>query len=322
MSHSDNPEQPSAILEAIRAKRERRTGTMEDIAQMEASLLADIESFDLDAAERRARREYLANSDGGMVEPTVQFPEINPLEIPRKVAGPESAKPTEPPPLAASLHPGSSLLDQLRQQAELRQREMHHALAEQTTANQAIDQALKHAFFHLNELVTQLNIVKPAIPRDYPLAEQLTLGGLSWQEGFADFRTQTQSAGALVELTTLSYRLVGTGLLVAERDGAAVERFRATLFDYGLNFNCTEYKNARRYVERAEFEIRPELSVSARWRADFVTGMIVLETRNLERLGSSTCSIRPQAIDQALLDDFAYLVLGQPNRFRELARRT
>ena len=49
--------------------------------------------------------------------------------------------------------------------------------------------------------------------------------------------------------------------------------------------------------------------------------MISLETRNLERLGRALYSVRPQAVDQALLDDFGRLVLGQPNRFRELAKR-
>ncbi len=47
----------------------------------------------------------------------------------------------------------------------------------------------------------------------------------------------------------------------------------------------------------------------------------MLETRNLERLGSALYTLRPQAIDQALLDHFGHLVLGQPNRFRELAKR-
>ena len=106
-----------------------------------------------------------------------------------------------------------------------------------------------------------------------------------------------------------------------ERDGAAVERFRTTLFDFGLPFTCKEFKNERRYVERAEFDISCDVSVSARWRADFAKGVIMLETRNLERLGSALYTLRPQAIDQALLDHFGHLVLGQPNRFRELAKR-
>ena len=322
MSNSEKPGPLSAILEAIRAKRERKTGTLKEIAELEASLLADIETFDLDAAERRARREYLANSGAGMTDPTLVFPEIAPARPAAKPAEAQ-AKKTKPVAPAEEAKPkiASSLLDQLRQRAEIRQREIHSELAERTSVNEAIDQALKHLFFYLHELVQQLNIIKPDIPRDYPLIEQFELNQLSWQEGFADYRTQSQSAGALVELVTFSYRLNGSTTLHIERDGPSVDRFRAMIFDFGLPFTYKEFKNERSYVERAEFEIRSDVSVSARWRADFSKGVIALETRNLERLGNALYSIRPQSVDQALLDDFGRLILGQPNRFRELAKR-
>ena len=108
---------------------------------------------------------------------------------------------------------------------------------------------------------------------------------------------------------------------VIEKEGPAIERFRHILFDYGLPFTCKEFKNERSYVERAEFEIRGEVSVGARWRADFEQGVLVLETRNLERLGGAVFTIHPQFVDDALLDDFGRLILGQANRFRELAKR-
>lgn len=326
MTDSEKTDQISAIGAAIRAKRERKgSPTRDDIEALEAALIADIETFDLDAAERRARREYLANTGAGMADAELVFPEI----VPQRQAIPPPQKQPAPPPVpepAAAEVPlpdiGSlSLLDQLRRQAEIRQREIHSALAERTAINEAVDQALKHIFFFLHELVQQLNIVKPGIPRDYPLIEQHVLNCLDWQEGFADYRTQSQSAGALVELVTFSYHLKGKGSLQIQREGASVERFRSTLFDFGLPFTCKEFKNERHYVERAEFDIRCDVSVSARWRADFAKGVILLETRNLERLGSALHTLRPRAIDQALLDDFGHLVLGQPNRFRELAKR-
>jgi hypothetical protein len=318
MGHPDKSDTSSAISDAIRAKRERKSGLAEDIASLEASLLADIEAFDLDAAERRAQREQNTSSAAGMSDPSLVFPEIAPASVaPRPSSAPATAPTVDPVYPAES----GSLLDQLRRQAERRQRELHTALAERTSTNEAIDQALKHLFFYLHDFVQQLNIVKPAIPRDYPLLEKYVLSQLAWQEGFADYRTQSQSAGALVELVTFSYRLVGAGLPVIERDGPAVERFRAMIFDFGLPFTCKEFKNERSYVERAEFHIRSELSVSARWRADFANGLLILETRNLERLGSIVYSIAPTAIDQALLEGFGRLVLGQPNRFRDLAKR-
>ena len=319
MSHQDKTDPSSAISDAIRAKRERKGGLAEDIASLEASLLADIETFDLDAAERRAQREQNTNSAAGMSDPSLVFPEIAPSSATRRPISKQETTLTVAPTYPAA---SGSLLDQLRHQAERRQRELHTALAERTSTNEAIDQALKHLFFYLHDFVQQLNIVKPAIPRDYPLVEKHVLSQLAWQEGFADYRTQSQSAGALVELVTFSYRLIGAGLPIIERDGPAVERFRTMIFDFGLPFTCKEFKNERSYVERAEFHISSELSVSARWRADFAHGLLILETRNLERLGSIVYSIAPAAIDQALLEGFGRLVLGQPSHFRELAKRS
>ena len=324
MSQSEKTVESSKILDAIRAKRERRTGHVGDIAGLEASLIADIEAFDLNEAERQARREQLASMGPGMSDASLAFPEIVPTGIVRHLdlrqgavqGGDDGGQ--NPQRILA----GSSLLGQLRHQAAVRQGELHTELAERTASNNALDQALRYMFFYLHDLVQQLNIVKPAIPRDYTAAGDAVFKDLVWQEGFADYRTQSQAAGAMVELVTLSYQLASPLAFTVKRDGPAVERLRAALFDYGLQFSCKEYKNERSYVERAEFEIGGQISVSARWKADFANGTLTLESRNLERFGSVVhAMIRPESVDQALLDEFGRLLLALPNRFRELARR-
>ncbi len=323
MSQSEKTEESSPILNAIRAKRERRGSRIGDIAELEASLIADIEAFDLNEAEREARREQLAAHGDGMVDPALAFPEIVPAGTVRQPAHRHAAsKPggddRESPRAALA---GSSLLGQLRQQAAVRQRELHAELTERSASNNALDEALKYLFFYLHDLVQQLNIVKPAIPRDYTAAGDAVFKGLVWQEGFADYRTQSQAAGAMVELVTLSYQLTSPLAFTIERDGPAVERLRTALFDYGLQFSCKEFKNERSYVERAEFQLAGQVAVSARWKADFENATLILESRNLERFGSVVHTIRPDAVDQDLLDEFGRLLLALPNRFRELARR-
>lgn len=321
MSTPKDSEIASAIQDAIRAKRERKTTIAEDIAELERALLVDIETFDLEAAEQRAQREQSANSGAGMVDAELVFPTIVPTA---KAKAPLPAK-SVPSPQAVAQPPidtaNGSLLDQLRQQAEIRQRQLHSELTERSAINETIDQSLKRIFFYLHDLVQQLNIVKPEIPRPYLVADERELQALGWQEGFADYRTQSQAAGALVELVSFSYRLSSPDSLIIERDGPVVERFRAQLFDFGLQFSCKEFKNARRYVERAEFHIQSEVSVTARWRADFTNGKIILETRNLERLGSVSYTLSPTALDKALFEEFGRLVLGQANRLRELVKR-
>jgi hypothetical protein len=192
---------------------------------------------------------------------------------------------------------------------------------ERSASNRLIDESLKYIFFYLHDLVQQLNTLKPEIPRTYVLIDNLALADLAWQEGFADYRTQSQSAGAMMELVTFTFQLTGAKTLVVERDGSVAERFRSALFDYGLKFSCQEFKNERRYVERAEFKISSQLSVSLRWRADFERGVLVFETRNFERLGISLFNVKPSAIDFALLEELGKLVLGQSSRFRDLAKR-
>lgn len=318
MSNPKDSDTSSAIIGAIRAKRERKSAIAEDIEAIEASLLADIETFDLDAAEQRARNEQQTSTGAGLVDPSLVFPTIAPA---KSATSPEAGSSNASDDPVELFDPRGSLLSQLRQQAEHRQREQHSARAERTAINETIDRALKRLFFFLHDFVQQLNILKPAIPRNYPLADEQVLGALAWQEGFADYRTQSPAAGALVELVSCTYRLAGGQPLHIQRDGPVFERFRSQLFDYGLRFECKESKNERRYTERADFEIQPEISVNARWRADFDKRLIILDARNLERLGSLSYAIRPQALDQAMLDDFGRLVLGLPNRFREQVTR-
>ena len=319
MTTNEKAGESSRILDAIRAKRERHTAKSGDIEALEAALMADIDSFDLKEAERQARREQLASMHGGMSDASLVFPEIVPAGAVRHRDHPNKGDDARRNP--QRIVDGSNLLGQLRHQAELRQRELHSEMAERSASNIALEHALKKLFFFLHDLVQQLNIVKPAVEREYSAAGDVMFSSLVWQEGFADYRTQSQSAGAMVELVTLAYQLVSPVSFSIKRDGAGVERLRTALFDYGLQFTCKEFKNERSYVERAEFEISGQVGVSARWKADFANGVLVLESRNLERLGSAVHTIQPGAIDQSLLDEFGRLLLGLPNRFRDLAKR-
>lgn len=300
----------SAIVAALRAKRETpASASPAALAALETSLLADIEAFD---PERARPAQDIAPPPRA---PAPAAPTVAPTAA-------VAASPTPPPASTAPpAAPSGGLLEQLRQQASARQREEHAAATTQAANSTAIDRALNQVFRYLHELVQQLNIVKPPIARDYVLLNQLALHGLCWQEGFADYRRQPESEGALLELVSFTCRLGGAPNIACERDDTHAERFRALLFDLGLSFDSQEFRNAKRLIERVRFEIRGELSISVRWRADFARGQIGIEARNLERLGSTPYLLAPEAVDQALLDEFGRLLLGQPNRFRELARR-
>lgn len=334
-----------------RKYRSANSSIADDIAALEASLQIDFDAFDQELAEISRNQATPAKSLSDAPKESVlaartPFPGLNSqTEVP-KFAVPPAAKlqeepqaqrlpaptlvvPSKPAPVetatpkAAPLpEGGGSLLDILRQQAESKQREAHQEVAKRTELSAVIDKGMRQVFSYLHDLSQQLNIVKPAIPRDYVILDPAVMTDLVWHEGTADFRTQSQSAQAMVETVSFNYQLKGKKTLQITREAHNFERLRTALFDFGLAFTCEEIRNARRHIERAEFVIRNEVNVNLRWQADFDKGEIVLETRNLERLGAMRYNIPPQSIDQPMLEAFGRLLLGQPNNFRELLRRS
>ena len=114
----------------------------------------------------------------------------------------------------------------------------------------------------------------------------------------------------------MGFTLRGAGQRSLERSGGAVERLRQMLFDLGLKFECQERRNRQRELEMATFTVADEVSVQVMWRADFENRVVVMESRNLERLGYAACSLPVEAMGPAMLDEFSRLMLGRENRFR------
>lgn len=312
------------IAEAIRAKRERHSSASvrEELEAMEASLLADIESFDLDAMARQVQAETQQKVVVPVVEPGLVFPDIlDDGAMPRVGTTVQSEPKPETEAAPAPSLPSGGLLDMLRQQAEACQHHNDARHHQRTRLETQADLALRQVFSYLHELVQQLNVIKPPVPRHYLVAGSQELQGLGWQQGFCDYRTRPESAGATMESVSFNYRLVGKQGLVLDRDGAVAENFRQSLFDLNLNVKVEEFRNERRYLERARFTVAPEVKVNVRWEADLQQGAILVLARNLDRLGSARYLLAPESINQALLDEFGRMLLGQPHKFLSYLRR-
>lgn len=311
----------SAIAEALRAKRERKSDPSLDLAALEASLLADIESFDQRAFTPPS--EPTAPAKRPIMERDLGLPTINANVMPTR----SPAVPTPPPSVTAPAETRTTpqgnmgLLAQLRQQAENQVQESERKTRQEDMASQRIDEGLRTAFNFFHELVEQLNIIRPTIQRNYALTGIVEFSGLVWQKGFVDYRTRPQSAGSVYDSVSLSFQLKATRPVVLERDGLAVDSLRKMLSDNGVVFTCEEKLNQRRMLEKAVFSIAPEVKTTIRWQASPETGCIVLDTRNLERFGDIRYFIPPEKLHQASLEEFGRLILGEPNAFREFTRR-
>jgi hypothetical protein len=327
-SRSDPPaDTPLAqISAAIRAKRER-TGTLDvgtALDALEADLLKDIEDFDLEAAARRLAEEERQGRRHAARDTELAFPDIVADGVAARPAAAGANAPAQAPgaPTAAPGAAGSaSLLEQLRRASEVRQQENEQQRRITSVLEAGIDRALRQVFSFLHELCQQLNVLQPPVPRNYPVAGYQELQGLAWQRGFVDYRSRPESAGQCLESVNFNYRLVGSQPVVLERDGSVAETFRQMLFDLNLAVRVEEFRNERRHLERARFIVAPEVKVNVHWTADWSRGQLLVEARNLERLGSTRYLLPADAINDALLDEFGRLVLGQTHQFPRMLSR-
>lgn len=285
-----------------------------------AALMADIAAFDIESARRRVQAMDARNL--GLRASSTLFPDVTPDAAfpPVRVAATPSAP--QPGPQPAQLRASGGLLDQLKGEVVSRQREASDASRQVDAEREDLDRRLRGVFEYFHDLTTQLNYLKPAVARSYFfLDSDDAFRNLAWLEGFSDFRTQAEREGGHIERVTLGYTLKGPGARNLERLGSGVERLRQLLFDLGLKFECQERRNRQRELEQGAFIVADEISVQVVWRVDFENHVIVVESRNLERLGYACCSLSPESIGPAMLDEFGRLMLGRENRFRSFVMR-
>ncbi|GHT91555.1 hypothetical protein AGMMS49545_07680 [Betaproteobacteria bacterium] len=275
---------------------------------------------DLEAAARVAFADEARIGAGGSIlpnDPGLQFPDLLAEgEAPRQRV--KSNAGTQQTRAGAA----GALLGGLREQA--------HGLLEQQAARERqhyqhaaqLDRSLRQVFAYLHDMVQQLNVVRPSIPRDYPLADQQSLHGLVWQQGYADYRTSSLSEQAFMEIVTLTYRLVGQDKpVVLDRDGNLGEIFRQRLFDFNLNMKVKESRNKHELLESVRITIAQEVNVNVRWEPDYDDGVLLVHVRNLERLGYATYRLPADApMNPTLMEEFGRMVLGHPHRFPHVAR--
>lgn len=250
--------------------------------------------------------------------PIAANPPSTPSPPPDLHLTPSSAMKPAPPPVVAS-----SLLANLKQQALAKQQSENQKSSQRDEVLQRIHSALGMAYQYLNDLVQQLNILKPPYAKVYSFFGVADFDGMAWQEGRADFRMQeTASDNRLYDQVTLRYRLASQEQFRVTRENPALEKLRKALFDYNIAFTVDEARNERGHTERATFTFPCEIKAGLLLAGNYETGKLLLRTRHIERFGIMEYQLPPEAINQESLDQLAHLILGESNRVGQLFERT
>lgn len=286
-----------------------------------SQLLADIEEF-----SRSGPCTVTEMTQPELHRAELAFPDLNKLTLgtatPQAPAAPTGAALTDSTTIPA-VPAANSLLARLRQQAQNLQQNVDQRGLESAARAQSLSDSLGAAFHYLDDLVKQLNIIKPAIPKDFIFSGNIAFAGMSWVEGAADFRMEPgASDNRRYESLTARFRIAAPQAIVVERDAIGVEPLRKTLHDYSIVFTVDEKQNARNQIECARFTFPCEIKAGFIIKADYAAGNLLLRTRNVERFGMMEFRLQANELNQETLDELTKLFLGEKNRFLVMYRRS
>ena len=204
------------------------------------------------------------------------------------------------------------LLDDLKKQAETvkTQQNLQQTLREGNL--QLVEEKMRQAFQYLNELLKQLAVLKPVNPVVYTLPGIGDLKNLGYAESFIDYRRRRINDRDYFD-SILFYVRWGSGdTFLVERDmPAAAQKVRDALFGLRLKFQEDEVRGQRGTAATWRFTAQSAIVTDVTIEADHEQGRLLITGKNLERLGTDTFAVPAKDVNEALLEEFAKMLLGQ-----------
>jgi hypothetical protein len=290
-----------------------------------SQLLDDIEEF--------SRSGPAQSNEPALPELTrekMSFPDLNVPAGERTVRGAPSSSasqagltPTLEAPSSLGGPAADSLLARLKQKAQTVQQVADQRDMEDEARALRLSASVGSVFHYLDDLIKQLNIIKPEIPKEFVFPGNIVFAGMTWVEGAADFRmVPTATEDRLYDSITARFRISAPRKIITERDAIGVEPLRKMLHDYNIAFQVEEKQNSRKMIERACFTFPCEIKAGFIIRADYAAGNLLLRTRNIDRFGMMEFRLQPADLTQETLDELTKLFLGEASRFLQMFRRS
>lgn len=289
-------------------------------------LLKDIETFSENGPPKEAPpappQRYTPAARPATQTAGISTPASTAAAAPASIPAPAASAASATLP-AESAHASSSLLGALKQQASAKLQNEVQKSSLQVEQRVRMSEALQRAFRYFDELVKQLNVLKPPYEKSCSFFGVVDFDEMHWEEGRADYRMeQVASEDRLFDQASLRYRLVAPKKFSVTRENPAMEKLRKALFDHGIVFTTDEQLNDRARVERTTFTFPCEIKAGLLLMGDAATGEVVLRTRNIERFGAMEYRTTPEVITTATLDELTLMILGKPSRVGQLLRRS
>lgn len=222
--------------------------------------------------------------------------------------------------------PAMSILDVLKQKnlaKKLAEEQLaKDKLERQRVLSMRISSTLMSAYRYFTDLVEQLNSLKPAYPRPYPLLSGIDLSDLVWQDNARTncFTRKLESEDKIFNKVTLEYSFANPKEIQVVRDSHLLEKTKRTLDEEGIPYQMTRSKNDRGHVDKVNFFIPCEVKAGLVFTCNDESGTLLLRTINVERFGIMEYEFDIERLDQTLLDQLTLMILGEKHSVGKLIK--
>ncbi|MCL4798700.1 MAG: serine/threonine protein kinase [Burkholderiales bacterium] len=304
-----NPEVPAAldaiVERALRKNPDERYPTAEALAE----------------ALRRALQSELRPKEGepdiAKLAQTEEFvlPEFDLFGAGGGAAAAPAPKRAAPAPKAAA-RAGGGLLERLKGQAEALEQEGSTDEYSAKTLMLALDveRKMRAGLTYFEELVRYLGIVKPELGHAYALDGLGSFARPRIADAFVDSKLRRAEGRPWMDVITLTVVCVSPTTLRFELPGAEMQALVDRLTAANLRYSSDEAGNGAG-AGPVTGEVAGEITVYARVMADRERGRLAFLCKNVGAFGSQSFVVDAKSAGDAVFEQFASHLLGQPSDF-------
>jgi hypothetical protein len=180
---------------------------------------------------------------------------------------------------------------------------------------EAIDKRLRKAFRWLEQAVTYLNGLKPAINHRFDLGYGYAFDSPRFAHGSVAQHERRIVGFPVLEEINLYYDISAAKPLSIDVPPGWVSFAEKVLDAFGLQYTSRRVDEPDGSLRKCVFSVPPVIPARVTFRVDYRTGLVTVALVNVDRLERVTLEFPSTVIDESVVEDLVRLILGRDSAF-------
>ncbi len=210
------------------------------------------------------------------------------------------------------------LLDDLKKQADMVKSQQVSQQSMLQESIKLVEAKMNQTFMYLNDLLKQLAVLRPSNPTVYLIPGIGEFQNLGFVESFIDYRKKKIDDKDHYDAINFFIKWASPANLVIERDmPATIQKVRDVLWSFGLKAVEEEIKKSGGGFQKMKFTLPHTVTCDITISADHENARLLVKGKHFLRLGPEELRIPAMDVNEALLEEFAKMLIGQPTALRK-----